>query len=75
MSPNRTSVQPFIVATSHTATDSFKGQKCAGSESTECGNIGGFVAGRLPFLCSAEQRLGDQKLQDKDEVELLHKVW
>jgi len=48
MYPNRTSVQPFIMATSHTATDSFKGYKCAGSEGSESDNIGKFVAGPLP---------------------------
>jgi len=64
------------MAISHTATDSFRGGKCTVSEGTESDDIGGFVAGRLPSLCSAEQRLGDHEFQDNDEVELLlHEVW
>jgi len=68
MSLNRTSVQPFIMAISLTATDSFKKGKWAQSEKTESDDIGEFVAGRLPSLCSAEQRLGDDRDQYNDEV-------
>jgi hypothetical protein len=61
--------------TSHTATDSFKGEKWTGLESTESDDIGEFVAGRLPSLRSAEQRLGDNRVEDNGEVEvLLHEV-
>ena len=70
MSPNRTSVQPFRMATSHTATDSFKREKCAGSESTGSDDIGKFVACRLPSLCSFEQRLGDHRFEDNGEVKV-----
>jgi len=46
------------------------------SESTEFDDIGEFVAGRLPSLCSSEQRLGDHKVQYIGEVEMvLHEVW
>jgi len=58
------------MATSHTATDSFRREKWAGSESTESDYIWEFVAGRLPSLCSAEQRLGEHRVQDNDEVEV-----
>jgi hypothetical protein len=62
--------------TSRTATDSFKLEAWDGSESTENDDVWEFVAGRLPSLCIAEQRLGDQKVQDNGEVEvLLHEVW
>jgi hypothetical protein len=56
------------MAISHTATDSFKKGKLSQSENAESDDIGEFVAGRLPFLCSAEQRLGDDRDQDNDEV-------
>ena len=76
MSPNGTSVQPYIMTTSHTATESFRREKWAGTESTESYDIWEFVAGRLSSLCSFEQRLGDHKIQDIGEVEmLLHEVW
>jgi len=61
--------------TSHTATESFKGENWTRSESTESDDIAKFVAGRLPSLFSSEQRLGDHRVQDKGEVEvLLHEV-
>jgi hypothetical protein len=76
MSPNRTSEQPFIMANSHTATESFKREKWAGTEGTESDYIGEFFAGRLPYLCSSEQRLGDHIIQDNAEVEMpLHDMW
>jgi hypothetical protein len=50
---------------------SFRREKCARPNSTECDVIGEFVAGRLLSLCSAEQRLGDHKFQDNGEVEVL----
>jgi len=56
------------MATSHTATDSFKKGNWAQSENIEIDDIGEFVAGRLPSLCSAEQRLGVDRDQDNDEV-------
>jgi hypothetical protein len=75
MSPNRISVQPFIMATSHTATDSFKRWDWTRSESSEIYDTGEFVAGRLPSLCSAEQRHGGHNFQDNGEVEvLLHEL-
>jgi len=39
--PNRTSVQPFIIATLHTATDRFRRENWAQSESTEFDHTGG----------------------------------
>jgi hypothetical protein len=64
------------MATSHTATESFKREKWAGSKSTEFDDIGKFVAGRLPSPCSSEQRLGDHRVQHIGEVEvLLHELW
>jgi hypothetical protein len=70
MSPNRTSVQPFIMATLHTATDSLRNLKLAGTESIANNDIGVFVARRIPSLCSAEQRLGDYRVHDNEEVDL-----
>jgi hypothetical protein len=64
------------MATSHTATDSFKRENRARSESTASDNIGELVAGRLPSLSNTEQRLGDHEVQDNGWVEvLLHEVW
>jgi hypothetical protein len=75
MSPNRISMQPFIIATSHTATDSFKRENCARLESNEIYDTGEFVAVRLPSLCSAKQRHGGHNVQDNGEVEvLLHEL-
>jgi hypothetical protein len=63
------------MATSHTTTDSFKRVNWVGSESSASDDIGEFVAGRSQSVCSAEQRLGDHKFQDNDEVEvLLHEL-
>jgi len=70
MSPDRTPVQPFIMATSLTATDSFKREKWAQSESTESDDIGEFVGGPLPSVCSSEQRLGNHQFQDNGDVEV-----
>ena len=76
MSPNRASVQPFIMATSNNAKYRFKRENWARLERTESHDIGEIVSGQLPSLCSAEQRLGDHKVQDNGEVEvLLHEVW
>jgi hypothetical protein len=59
------------MAASHTATDRLKREKWTKSD-----DIGDFVAGPLPSICSAEQRLGDHKIQDNGEVKvLLHEVW
>jgi hypothetical protein len=63
------------MATSHTATDSFIREKWVWSESIEIDDIGEFVAGRLPSLCRSEQRLGEHRVQDNGEMEvLLHEV-
>jgi hypothetical protein len=63
------------MATSRTATDSFKRENWARLESNEVYDTGEFVAVRLPSLYSAEQRLGDHKAQDNGEVEvLLHEL-
>jgi hypothetical protein len=76
VSPNRTSVELFMMTTSHTATERFRREKWAGTESTESDDIWKFVAGRLTSLCRFEQRHGDHKVQDFGEVEmLLHEVW